>query len=308
MSYQAYQGAQETQLSYAARPGKDESSTPIESTISINEELLWGVNDSQELLESEILLKDFPKGPEVGTFVHSVFETHDFATISDGKLNLEPLLVQHGLSLEDEMQTLLSQALQEAVYAPILKDGSGLKSISSESKFDEIEFLIPMGSHSNDSNSPTPSPIFPFDLAEVFRRNSSEYCPDSYAKQVAQLSFTPSQGFLKGFMDLVFCHEGIWYLADYKTNYLGQHHSDYDASHLHESMTHHHYYLQYHLYTVALVRILQKQNPNFDYEKDFGGVFYLFLRGMNRTSAHSGIFFDKPTLARVTELSELFQP
>ena len=40
------------------------------------------------------------------------------------------------------------------------------------------------------------------------------------------------------------------------------------------------YYLQYHLYTVALHRFLAQRQPGYRYDKHFGGVLYLFLKGM----------------------------
>jgi exodeoxyribonuclease V beta subunit len=40
------------------------------------------------------------------------------------------------------------------------------------------------------------------------------------------------------------------------------------------------YILQSHLYAVALNQYLKLRVPSYDYEKHFGGIFYLFLRGI----------------------------
>jgi exodeoxyribonuclease V beta subunit len=63
------------------------------------------------------------------------------------------------------------------------------------------------------------------------------------------------------------------------------------------------YDLQYHIYTVALHRFLNKHLSNYSYERYFGGSFYLFLRGMNE-KGREGIFFDRPEERVIEELNE----
>ena len=87
-------------------------------------------------------------------------------------------------------------------------------------------------------------------------------------------------GMLKGFIDLVFYHDGKYYIADYKSNYLGDSHADYQPEALAQAMLEHRYDLQYQLYTLALHRYLRHRLPDYDYQTHFGGVYYLFLRGM----------------------------
>ena len=82
----------------------------------------------------------------------------------------------------------------------------------------------------------------------------------------------------------------------------------YAPQHLGQTMVENHYVLQYHLYTVALVRHLARTVPGFRYERDFGGVFYLFLRGMTPAAGPSrGVFFDRPPAARIEALSSLLR-
>ena len=69
-----------------------------------------------------------------------------------------------------------------------------------------------------------------------------------------------------------------------------------------------HYFLQYHLYTVALHRYLKQRLRRYRYEQHIGGVYYLFLRGMTPdTGARYGVFFEKPPEARIKQLSALLQ-
>lgn len=61
-------------------------------------------------------------------------------------------------------------------------------------------------------------------------------------------------------------------------------------------MSEHHYVLQYHLYTVALDRYLALRLAGYDYDRHFGGVYYLFLRGMDPDHpAGCGVYHDRPT-------------
>jgi len=103
-------------------------------------------------------------------------------------------------------------------------------------------------------------------------------------------------------MDLAFRVRGTWFLVDYKSSNLGPELQDYAPPRLAEEMISSHYVLQYHLYTVALVQYLRSRIPGFDEERDFGGVFYLFLRGLNGRDASTGVFVDRPPAALMAAL------
>ena len=86
---------------------------------------------------------------------------------------------------------------------------------------------------------------------------------------------------------------------------MGETLKDYDQTALKKAMLEHQYDWQYLLYVVALHRYLKTRLPHYDYNRDFGGVVYAFLRGMNG-SPQSGIFFDKPDWQLIQQLEELF--
>ena len=75
--------------------------------------------------------------------------------------------------------------------------------------------------------------------------------------------------------------EGRFYLVDWKSNLLGSRIEDYGAAALAGEIRRRHYYFQYQLYTVALDRYLRLRLPGYRYEQHFGGVYYLFLRGID---------------------------
>jgi exodeoxyribonuclease V beta subunit len=75
-----------------------------------------------------------------------------------------------------------------------------------------------------------------------------------------------------------------FWLVDYKSNWLGGEPTAYRRERLDEAMAREAYLLQYLIYTVALHRYLRLRLPDYNYQRHFGGVFYLFLRGMDPAS------------------------
>jgi exodeoxyribonuclease V beta subunit len=108
---------------------------------------------------------------------------------------------------------------------------------------------------------------------------------------------------VRGFMDMVFRHGGRFYLVDWKSNHLGNRLEDYRRDSLDREMELKLYRLQYLLYTVALNRFLASRDPAYSYETHFGGVLYLFLRGMDPEYPGNGIYADLPPVGMIDELT-----
>ena len=111
---------------------------------------------------------------------------------------------------------------------------------------------------------------------------------------------------MKSFIDLIFMYEGKFYIIDYKTNHLGHSLADYHQDALHQAMLDNYYDVQYLIYTVALTRYLRFRMPDFDYDRHFGGIFYLFVRGMP-SSGDSGIYHIVPDRAVIEALDQLME-
>jgi len=116
------------------------------------------------------------------------------------------------------------------------------------------------------------------------------------------LSDKQMQGYLTGFIDLIFVYQERYYVVDYKSNTLG----DYQPESLTLAMREHNYGLQYWLYSVVLHQYLQKRLPDYQFSEHFGGVRYLFVRGMQADQAMSGVYSDTPDEQRINELVGLF--
>ena len=111
------------------------------------------------------------------------------------------------------------------------------------------------------------------------------------------------RGMVTGIIDLVFEHEGRFYIADYKSNFLGGQFGDYERPGLAQAVYERRYDLQYQLYTLALHRYLRQRLRGYDYARHFGGIYYLFLRGMRPLSGPAcGVYFERPAPALVEAL------
>jgi exodeoxyribonuclease V beta subunit len=117
----------------------------------------------------------------------------------------------------------------------------------------------------------------------------------------------PAKHFMTGFIDLIVRQKEVFYILDYKSNHLGDSLDDYQPKRLQSVILEAGYDLQYHLYTVALKKYLEKRIPGFDYETGFGGVAYLFVRGM-RPESDNGIWFHKPELRIIEKLEKKLMP
>jgi exodeoxyribonuclease V beta subunit len=111
---------------------------------------------------------------------------------------------------------------------------------------------------------------------------------------------------ITGVIDLVFEYQGKYYLADYKTNYLGASLEDYSSGNLLRAILDRRYDLQYLLYSIALHRYLSQRVANYTYERHFGGVYYLFIRAMRPEHGPAyGVYFDLPDFNDLGALDSL---
>lgn len=127
---------------------------------------------------------------------------------------------------------------------------------------------------------------------------------DPLSADTPPLDFRQVRGMLKGFIDLVFRHEGRYYLLDYKSNWLGEDREAYTRPAMEQAMRAHRYDLQYQLYSLALHRYLRHRLADYDYDRHFGGVIYLFLRGMDGQEG-AGIFTTRPVRPLIDGLDQL---
>ena len=140
-------------------------------------------------------------------------------------------------------------------------------------------------------------------LANILQHNPPPHLPEHYLTSLQGLSTQQLSGYLTGFVDLIFEHDGKFHILDWKTNRIPSN----DQAGLSAVMAEHHYYLQYHLYALALDRYLANRlKEHYDPEQHLGNIYYIFLRGVDPNLPQSGVFFDQFSRARLTSLQSAY--
>ena len=266
-------------------------------------------DEHEAALAKPILLKGFGGGAVAGSCIHSIYEHLDFS--DSDPAHLEELTGKYLDSYDLDSGNWLAavcETIRETLKTPLdpAVSGLALEKIAKGHRLDEMQFLFPVSQDIEGRG--LGGALDPARLAETFSSVNSEMVPPVYPDMLAALDFPHLRGFLTGFIDLTFVHNGRWYIIDYKSNHLGERMGDYQEENITETMMSHHYILQYHIYTVALHRYLRSRLPDYDYEEHFGGVYYLFIKGMKENlGPGNGIFRDRPPRALTEGLSAIFE-
>ncbi len=246
-------------------------------------------------------VNEFPRGANAGSCLHQIYENSDFMSFSELLLEdseeeqqqseIIDALACWGFSLElaKTAKTLINTSLQ----APLLPltDNFSLSQLKNSQRLNEMEFYLPL------------SLMKVEDLKQILLKYLAKEESQVISSAIKKLSFQQVKGYLKGYIDLIFEHQGRYYVADYKSNTL----ENYKTESLLEAIAHSHYYLQYLLYSVALHRYLKQRLKNYQYKIHFGGVYYLFIRGMSKENQGAGIFYDLPSVELINALDHLFE-
>ena len=234
---------------------------------------------------------NFPKGAKHGTFLHGLFEIINFKKAN--QKNLQALICEQlNANLYDDPENwspVIAKWIDQILNQHLLPvNNLALSNLSEKQKKVEMKFFIDMKPLHADSVNPL----------------IAQYDPLSH--NAGKFTFNDVQGVLTGFIDLTFEFEGKYYVLDYKSNYLGDCIEDYNKENIEAAMIDHRYDFQYQLYTLALHRLLKLRLPNYDYNTHIGGVFYMFLRGMQGDDSY-GTYFNKPAFALIDGLDRLFK-
>ena len=170
--------------------------------------------------------------------------------------------------------------------------GSSLGQVQSRERLSEMEFYFPLQRLGADA------------LGRLLSRHVGLAGMTEPPAHLERLRFEPLEGYMKGFIDLVFRCNNRFYIVDWKSNYLGASLEDYGAEGLRKAVADNFYNLQYTLYTLALHQYLRSRLADYSYASHFGEVFYVFLRGVDPLAGPAyGIYRDRPEEASIEALS-----
>jgi exodeoxyribonuclease V beta subunit len=237
----------------------------------------------------------FPRGAKAGNLVHGIFEELDFGC--EDSSHLETLVADKlsAFGFEALWQEALCRMIRNVLSVPLDAghETFRLAGVGKKDRLTEMGFYFPLKGISSEALNSLPA-----------AHAGTHYGLD-WSEQMGRLDFSPARGFVKGYVDLVFRFEDRYYLADWKTNFLGDRVEDYGPEALGAAMTRGNYVLQYLLYSVALHQYLRLRLPGYAYNKYFGGVYYLFVRGVDPgKGSHYGVFHDRPSEELIDALSK----
>jgi len=232
----------------------------------------------------QFIFQDLGRGANVGTALHAIFEYLDFNNPNSWDQTLHDAAVYWSNLISEEKLPLFKMLLEHVMNAKISLNGSEFKlgDISKDDKLPEMEFY--------------------FSVDRVNKTIINELLSED-TKLGGEIDI---EGLMTGFIDLVFKHNGKYYILDWKSNHLGNSVDNYDMAGMETAMTGSNYHLQYKIYTVALIRWLKSRISDFDYEKHFGGIIYVFLRGV-RKGSDTGIYTSLPDKNEIDDLDKAFR-
>lgn len=230
------------------------------------------------------------KGARTGNLLHGILEKIDFSSSPDYwtytiKRELEGYKSETASDYDEFIEKIVL-LLKHILNADVQADDAAFKlsDIGREDVMHELEFDFPVSEFKPDGLNG----ILPGNRINVSER---------FPQQI--------EGLMTGFVDLFFRYKGKYYVLDWKSNYLGPTVEDYAPDKLDTAMTESNYHLQYMIYTLAAKKYLQSRlGEEFDFKRDFGGVFYLFLRGM-REGTPNGVFYKKVTKEEMEKMEAL---
>lgn len=236
-------------------------------------------------------LHAFPRGSEAGTFLHGLLEW----AARRGFSALEPTEVRDMIARRcavrgwsawiDPLSDWLLTFVRTGFHIG-LPDAPALRLDALDSSLPELEFWLPAEG---------------VDARRLDSLVSAATLDGISRPPVAAMQLS---GMFKGFIDLVLCHDGRYYVIDYKSNWLGPDAGAYGVAAMQAAMGAARYDLQYVLYVLALHRQLAARLPDYDYDQHMGGAIYMFLRGWD--SPGQGLFVDRPARGLIERLDALF--
>lgn len=231
----------------------------------------------------QFIFQDMGRGANVGTALHSIFEHLNFADSASWDQTLMDASKYYSTIIKEESLDHFKQLVAHVMNAELPGNGEKftLNSVTNEQKLPELEFC--------------------FSMDKVNRTTINELL----GEEADLAGESDLEGLMMGFIDLVFKHNGKYYILDWKSNHLGNSTENYNKGCMNEAMKANNYNLQYMIYTLAVKRWLETKIADFDYDQHFGGVIYVFLRGV-REGHETGIYMARPSREIIEGLEKVF--
>lgn len=250
------------------------------------------------------IARDFPMGVQAGNFLHEIFEHIDFQNNAEWgtevyrrfKNDYHALKQQLSETYQKRITYTSAEILDEQVINAVqywlsqvlaqpLHDHFCLNQLPQNSYLSEFSFYLAMADH-------------------IFSSQRIYKLFEEYQIYIPALNTAESARFLNGSIDLVYVYDGKYYIADYKSNFLGEDLEDYSKEAIAQNMSQSSYWLQASLYLVVLHRYLKQRLRNYDISHHLGGASYLYLRGMGGDPNY-GVYHWQPSVEFIARLDAI---
>jgi len=263
------------------------------------------VQTEEPSVSDSISIFSFPRGAMPGECLHHIFEHWDFANTDKEPLKTLVADSMNRFSIakpesRPEWYETVADAVLNTLNKPLktasTPTGFCLAKVAAEDRQAELEFLLAARGSTDGIQRLLIDPKFQLPLV--------------FVEASKQLNHKRIQGFLTGFIDLVFKDDqGRYHVLDWKSNHLGYSSQDYSPDRIEHAMAETHYYLQALIYLLALHRYLQQQIPDYDIAQHLGGAWYAFVRGVDINQSEdeptNGFYQLTPSTALIQALDEL---
>lgn len=233
-----------------------------------------------------------PGGTRTGDCLHKILEKFDFAESATSKNNdslVKGMMKAFGFAREEQVKAV-ADMLDRLRQTPLDPDDINftLEKIPQKERLIELEFNLKATN---------------CDGSKLVRAVRSESKMDGQSGTCDKV-----HSYLKGFVDLIFKFGDKFYVLDWKSNHLGNRIEDYDVDAMNREISESYYDLQFHLYGLALHKHLSLRMKDYDFEKHFGGVRYVFLRGVSPERPDLAIYRCRPGKDVIERLDQLLSP
>ena len=238
--------------------------------------------------KSEELRFQLKAGAQSGNLLHDILEVTDFSAPDWAETGAA---VARRYGIDEADHDALFSWLDEVLTTPLELAGAGpvkLADLAMADTLREAEFYFPL--HQADRRA----------VGRILQQHRQSQGGEALP---AVLDGVRLEGMMHGFIDLIFCVDGRYFVADYKSTMLGDSPEDYQPHKLNQNNQQHYYDLQYLIYSVALHRFLAQRIEDYDPDIHFGGVAYFYLRGMSGDfPPGSGVFFHPLSADLIAEM------
>jgi exodeoxyribonuclease V beta subunit len=233
---------------------------------------------------NQFIFYQLAKGNITGNLLHFIFENLNFSDQTKWPSIVDKAINRFAPGKKEKYELQLQQMIDHVLNANIQTDDLkfSLSEVDFGKRVHELEFDFPVALFQ-------PSLLVDFSDENIY---------------VNVKSFGELEGIMNGKIDLFFEYNNKYFVLDWKSTYLGDTLEDYSREALADAMNENNYHLQYLIYTLAVKKYLETRMTHFDYERDFGGVLYCFVRGM-RAGKCNGVYYCKPPLKDIVWLEEL---